>query len=57
MREVIEWMNIPYGKSCPDKLFSIRKEGYVPNNDFGNALHQDFLDMYHAEVDDEKHII
>jgi hypothetical protein len=38
MREVIEGMNVPYGKSCADKLYMIRKEGFVPDYDHNNVL-------------------
>ncbi len=43
-------MNIPYGKSCVDKLYMIRQEGYVPDHDHNNVLPQDYLDQFYLEV-------
>jgi hypothetical protein len=38
MREVIEGMNMPYGKSCVDKLYMLRQEGFVLDFDHTNVL-------------------
>ena len=38
MREVINGMNIPYGKSCLDKLYLLEHEGVVPDLDYNRVL-------------------
>ena len=38
MKEIIDGMNQPYGKSCIDKLCHIRNEGYVLEYDNYNIL-------------------
>jgi hypothetical protein len=43
-------MNVPYGKSCSDKLYSLRTEGNVPDHDYNHVLHDEFLSKYHKEV-------
>jgi hypothetical protein len=50
MREVIEGMNLPYGKSCVDKLYMLRQEGFVPDHDFQNVLTEEMLNMFHKNV-------
>lgn len=44
-------MNIPYGKSCADKLYVLRQEGYVPDHDQNNVLLEEYLHNFHQEVD------
>ena len=50
MREVIEGMNLPYGKSCIDKLYMLRQEGFVPDHDFQNVLTEEILNQFHKNV-------
>ena len=47
MREVIEGLNLAYGKSALDKLFQIRSEGHVPDYDNHNILPEELLSQYH----------
>lgn len=43
-------MNMPYGKSCVDKLYMLRQEGFVSDNDNNNVLTEDYLACFHQEV-------
>lgn len=43
-------MNLPYGKSCVDKLYMLRQEGFVPDHDFQNVLTEEILTQFHKDV-------
>jgi len=49
MQEVIDGLNIPYGKSCVDKLRILIKHGFIPPED-NIILRKDYLDNYHSQV-------
>lgn len=50
MQEVIDGLNIPYGKSCVDKLRILKKEGYIGVEDNNNILKREYLDNFHSQV-------
>jgi len=47
MREVIEGLNLAYGKSAVDKIFQIRSQGYVDDYENHNILPEELLTQYH----------
>lgn len=49
-REVIDGLNMAYGKSSLDKLYQIRRDGFVGDYDLGNILPEELLKQYHQEV-------
>lgn len=50
LKEVIEGLNLAFGKSALDKLFQLRNEGYVPDYDNNSILPEELLAQYHKEV-------
>lgn len=43
MNEVVEGLNLAFGKSALDKLYQIRNEGFVPDYDNNNILPEELL--------------
>jgi hypothetical protein len=44
---VVDNMNIPYGKSVVDKLYSLQSMGLVHSYDLNNVLIEENLSSYH----------
>ena len=50
MRDVIDGLNLAFGKSAVDKLFQIRTEGNVSDFDNNSILPEEILTSFHREV-------
>ena len=52
LKEVIEGLNLAFGKSAVDKMFHIRNEEYVPDYSYENQniLPEKLLSQFHTEV-------
>ncbi len=56
MGSLVDNLNIPYGKSAIDKLFSLQTEGFVIEesyNEMNNILSESHFIEYQREVDFE----
>ncbi len=56
MGSLVDNLNIPYGKSAIDKLFSLQTEGFVIEesyNEMNNILSESHFMEYQREVDFE----